>query len=799
MRHFAVTLVLILAFGATSLFAQVDDFGALDSILISQVTTSPGSSFSLSVTMFNDENIAGLAVPLYYSKDYLVFDSISFVGSAVQNWGFRGGTHDVAEATILIGAVAIGDAPVLAGRRKLAELHFHVRSDISADVTTLIDSAFVPPAGSFELNTSIAAIIRPAFKAGKVTISTVNQPPVFDPIAARTVNEGELVNLTVRASDPERAATKLHAGRLCPGAKFADNGNGTGLLTWQVPYVGEGSATSGVVSIVVVASDGDINSSLEIKFNVVNRNRLPEITVGSNIVGGAGDTLYVPFAASDPDFEAVSFSASGLPTGAALSAGNPGYVVWASDIADSGDYSFTLNATDATGGVASRQVGFRLLPNMPIELAISEEQAFSGEHVTVSLNLHNRVAVSGYEVLIGYDRTLLTLISAVKTGTRIESWSQLNVSTTSDGKVILSAKSNASNPATNPLAIGNGEVAKITFQISSDLSFAGFHSTLTYATINPLSNNENIAYDVSGAVIPRAQTLYANGGILVQRYEGLIGDINLNGVPFEIGDVVYFTNYFMDPVRYPLTGPRLQNSDVNQDGTPATLADLIRLIQIFTGGGNKVNTPTNGNAISYKLSSANSEWSYTLSNRAEFAAALFVLEVQSDRDYQFLSTENLAAFEVSMHQDGEYLRVLLHEKNGRNASVDAGDLIRLDGEFAIVSQQFVDHVGDDVPVGLDRATTLPTSFELLQNYPNPFNPETSISFDIPRSGHVTLEIINILGATVATPINGTLAAGRHTVAFRGVTPEGSPLPSGIYFYRMRSEQFESTRKMVLLK
>lgn len=799
MRHFATTLFLILALGATSLFAQVDDFGALDSILISQTTVSPGSSFSLSVTMFNDEGIAGLAVPLFYSKDYLVFDSVSFVGSAVQNWGFRGGTHDAAEASILIGAVAIGDAPVLAGRRKLAELYFRVRSDISADVITLIDSAFVPPAGSFELNTSNASIIRPEFQAGKVTISTVNRPPVFDPIAARTVNEGELVSLTVRATDPERSVTKLHAGRLCPGAKFTDSGNGTGLITWQVPYIGEGSATSRTVTIVIVASDGDLNSSLEIPFNVVNRNRLPEITVSANNVGGAGDTLYVPYAASDPDFESVSFNAIGLPAGAVLSAGNPGYVVWASSIADSGDYSFTLNAIDASGGVASRQVDFRLLPNMPIELAISDEQAFSGERVTVSLNLHNRVAISGYEVLIGYDRSLLTLVSAVQTGTRIESWSQFNVSSTSDGKVILSAKSNVSNPAVNQLAGGNGEVARITFQISSDLSFAGFHSTLTFATINPVANNENIAYGAGGEVIPRTQTLYANGGVLVKRYEGLIGDINLNGVPFEIGDVVYFTNFFMDPVKYPLVGARLQNSDVNQDGTPATLADLIKLIQIFTNGSGKMNVPDIGNAVSYKLSSTNDQWNYTLSNYAEFAAALFVLKVQSDRDYQFLSTENLAAFEVSTHQDGEYLRVLLHEKSGRNVAVNAGDLIRLDGEFDIVSQEFVDHTGGYVPVGLDRTVPLPTSYELLQNYPNPFNPETLISFDIPRSGHVTLEIINILGATVATPINGTLQAGRHTVAFRGVTPEGSQLPSGIYFYRMRSEQFESTRKMVLLK
>ncbi len=799
MRHFLLFLLLTLAFGAPTLFSQVDDFGALDSVLISQATVSPGTSFSLTVSMFNDESIAGLAVPLYYSKEHLVLDSVSFSGSVVRNWGFRGATHDTTEATILIGAVAIGDAPVLPGRGKLAELYFRVRSNISADAITLIDSAFVPPAGSFELNTSNASIIRPAFRAGKITITTTNRPPVFEPIASRTVNEGELVSFAVRASDPERTIPRLHAGRLCLGAKFTDNGNGTGFFSWQVPYVGAGSSGSGSVEVVLVASDGDLNTNLEISFDIVNRNRLPQITVGDNLVGGAGDTLYVPFAATDPDFETVSFSANGLPDGAQLGAGSPGYLMWFSDIADSGQYSFTLNATDESGGVASRQVQFRLMPNMPIEFAISDEQAFSGELVTVSLLLHNRVAVSGYEILVGFDRSLLTYVSAVKTGTRIAAWSQFSAIPTADGKVVLSAKSDPVSPSVNPLAIGNGEVARITFRISSDLSFAGFHSMLAFATINPLAENENIAFGDDGALIPRTQTLYANGGVLVKKYDGLIGDINLNGVPFEIGDVVYFTNFFMDPVRYPLTGERLQNSDVNQDGTPATLGDLVTLIKIFTNGGAKVNATAADNAISYEVSASDTDWQYSLAAPAEFAAALFILRIDGDRACQFAASEELATFDITTHQDGEYLRILLIEKSGQNIRLDAGELIRLDGAAEIVSQQFVDHTGSEVPVGLNRVTPLPTNFALLQNYPNPFNPETLISFELPKSGHVTLEIINLLGEIVSTPVDGTLAAGRHVVTFRSVNTEGAELPSGVYFYRMRSEQFESTRKMVLLK
>ena len=799
MKNFLLMLLAILALGCPALFAQVDNFGATDSILISQVTVSPGSQFSVTVTMVNDENIAGLAIPLYYSKEYLVFDSASFVGSSVRDWSFRSATFDTAEATLLIGAVAIEDAPVLPGRNKLVQLYFRTRSNIAADVITLIDSAFVPPAGSFELNTVNAAIIKPAFKAGKITISTANHPPVFDPIASRTVNEGELVNFTLRATDPERAAVKLFAGRLCPGAKFIDNGNGTGIFSWQVPYVGPGSAVGAPVSIVIVASDGQLNSNLEIAFEVVNRNRLPVITVSNNLQSGAGDTLVVPFAATDPDFETVSFSAEGLPTGAELGAANPGYLRWASNIADSGEYHFTLHATDESGGTASRQVDFRLLPNMPIEFRISDEQAFSGEQVTISLSMLNRVPVSGFDVLLGYDRSLLTYVSAVKTSTRIASWLQFNVAATPDGKVVLSARANPANPSANPLAIGNGEIAKITFQISSDLSFAGFHSIVSYAIINPLAENENIAYGGDGVVIARTQTLYTTGGVLVKKYQGLIGDINLNAVPFEIGDVVYFTNFFMDPIKYPLTGARLQNSDVNQDGVPATLGDLIRLIQIFTGGGAKISVPSFENAISYEILASNGKSTYQLTTAAEFSAALFVLQVDSEKTDQFVAAPALSGFEVVSHREGAYLRVLVHDKSGHSMALEAGDLFSLDGEITIISQQFVDQSGREMAVGLSRSAVLPESYELSQNYPNPFNPETLISFELPKSSHVTLEIINILGETVSTPVNETLSAGRHFVTFRGVGAGGAQLPSGIYFYRMRSEQFESTRKMVLLK
>jgi hypothetical protein len=89
---------------------------------------------------------------------------------------------------------------------------------------------------------------------------------------------------------------------------------------------------------------------------------------------------------------------------------------------------------------------------------------------------------------------------------------------------------------------------------------------------------------------------------------------------------------------------------------------------------------------------------------------------------------------------------------------------------------------------------LPTSFELAQNYPNPFNPTTQISYSIPTSGIVSIAVYNVLGQKVATLVDGQEDAGVHVVEF-----DGSSLASGMYFYRIDTQNFSETKKMVMLK
>jgi subtilisin-like proprotein convertase family protein len=85
-------------------------------------------------------------------------------------------------------------------------------------------------------------------------------------------------------------------------------------------------------------------------------------------------------------------------------------------------------------------------------------------------------------------------------------------------------------------------------------------------------------------------------------------------------------------------------------------------------------------------------------------------------------------------------------------------------------------------------------YKLYQNYPNPFNPSTIIKFQIKDLKLVTLKVYDILGKEVATLVNENLKAGEYEIAF-----SGNNLPSGIYFYKIITEDFSETKTMLLIK
>jgi hypothetical protein len=90
--------------------------------------------------------------------------------------------------------------------------------------------------------------------------------------------------------------------------------------------------------------------------------------------------------------------------------------------------------------------------------------------------------------------------------------------------------------------------------------------------------------------------------------------------------------------------------------------------------------------------------------------------------------------------------------------------------------------------------SIPTDYALSQNYPNPFNPTTTIQYQIPSSGVVTLRVYDVLGKQVFELVNQYQTAGSYMVKVNA-----QMLPSGMYLYELRSGSFVQTKRMILEK
>ncbi|MFA7419594.1 MAG: T9SS type A sorting domain-containing protein [Melioribacteraceae bacterium] len=108
--------------------------------------------------------------------------------------------------------------------------------------------------------------------------------------------------------------------------------------------------------------------------------------------------------------------------------------------------------------------------------------------------------------------------------------------------------------------------------------------------------------------------------------------------------------------------------------------------------------------------------------------------------------------------------------------------------------------GDTLRVDVNKEQQIPTHYELLQNYPNPFNPSTTIDYQIPTPGFVTLKVYDLLGREVATLVNEYKHPGNYKAKFNaGHLERSREMASGIYFYSLTAGSYSQTKKLILLK
>jgi hypothetical protein len=799
-------ILLVSIFFSTNLMGQSDPFGIQDTLTVSNTSSPRNGKVYVDINLNNDEPLYGFSVPLRFSPAYISCDTILFNNTKLENISVTQFMIDNQEGYVLFGGLVLieEEEPLATGPGKLARLVFDISPDAPVGLETAIDSGFVPPAGEMVLTGANAQEIFPVFNSGIITVDDDNYPPVFNELPRQYVVEGDTLSFRVEAYDRELDDYRITATRLPEGAEFSSQDN---TFTWVPDFVGPNSSIGNPHEVVFVASDSFSSSHMKVEIEVINKNRDPVISVVDGYEGDAGDTVEILVAAEDPDFENVTISASNLPQGCTYNNENPGVISWESAYSDSGSYLISLEAADESGAVVTKDVNLTLHAVAICDLALGEVQGYVGSTQIIPVNLLNRTAIKSMQLLIKYDPTALQMISISNGGTRTDNWEKFNVTHDAfSGRIWVVGEADAvGGTSVDPLPVGDGEILNLEFQATSNLDYAGIFVDVVFEFLDQLTYKDNTFVDENDQLIPQDDISYTNGSFFIKLYEGLIGDINLNGIAFEISDLIYFNNHFIDPNNYPLDGEKLQNSDINQDGRPGTLGDLVYFIRIVTGDADppgKMQSADNGLAANVKVRSYPNRISIHSDWDQEIGAAVFTFACEGEKPDIYQTERTTGLKQSSSYQDG-ILRVLICDPSGMAIRAGDGPLLELgvsDPEAVqLQSAELADIHGMDISTKISSAATVPEKFALGQNYPNPFNPTTTISLALPVESRVSLKIYNIMGQVVRTLLDEVMPAGYHEITWNGTDQNGNQVSSGVYFYKLQSDNFSETKKMIMLK
>ncbi|MBD3401558.1 T9SS type A sorting domain-containing protein [candidate division GN15 bacterium] len=288
---------------------------------------------------------------------------------------------------------------------------------------------------------------------------------------------------------------------------------------------------------------------------------------------------------------------------------------------------------------------------------------------------------------------------------------------------------------------------------------------------------------------------------------GFRGDVNMNGIHYEVGDVLIFTNYFIygSSVFTVNTQEQVASTDVNADNLTLTVADLTYLIRVVTGDASPILNRLNPYAQQVSVSTEQRDGRVTVATDAisSIGTAHFVYRVDSDLSLGDLRLRPAARdMDLTWHREGDELRILLYDLGHNRIPAGQQELfdMSIDGSGSLELQyaEVADYDGRPYESSY-RAGELPSTPSLEQNYPNPFNPSTTIQYALPAASDVTIEVLNLLGQRVRLLVDEYRGPGVHRLVWDGRDESGDRVASGVYFYRIATGDFVDSRKMLLLK
>ncbi len=541
-------------------------------------------------------------------------------------------------------------------------------------------------------------------------------------------------------------------------------------------------------------------------------------------------------------------------------------LVWAVN-GDTGRWCFQVKVTDGCGDFDTCSVCIDVFLETCLQLQIAKiENAFQGQDWEVSIDNPEQFAdpgvqpnpsgIGGFSFLLSYDCSCLQFLSARKGQMLVDQgWEFFTYRFGAIGNgncgtgcpsclIRIVAIADVNNGSAHPNMSRNnmGQWVVLKFRVTNDRTFAGqfcqvnwFWFDCTDNTVSDSTGNQLWVVDAlttfegtpidlatefpsnvancdqssggPGKPSPRKKLCFRNGGIDIPTPEQIDdrGDLNLNGLGYEVADAVLYENYFIygpsvlspDPTR---RQSQLAASDINGDGLILSVGDLVALIRVLTGDAQPL-PKLNPNAASVQLSwrEEGNELKIITSSASELGG-LFLNFKYAGRSVGEIKTLTAAeGMNFRAYVEGGTLRVLVHSET-RNGMIPAGAAafaLPVDGTVEFVEAQVSNYQGQNLPV-MTRAAALPTAFDISQNYPNPFNGKTSLALALPVASDYSLTIYNISGQVIKT-FSGSAPAGTKIITWDGTDKNGVPVSSGIYFYKTEAGSFHAVKKMLLIK
>ncbi len=205
--------------------------------------------------------------------------------------------------------------------------------------------------------------------------------------------------------------------------------------------------------------------------------------------------------------------------------------------------------------------------------------------------------------------------------------------------------------------------------------------------------------------------------------------------------------------------------------------------------------------LQYQFNSANAicaaqnSSGYNLGSAGSFGMWVFGDNSGNQLDYIFgLSSPKVVPVDTINWYGWKFVSMWRDSSDSSTSLFSGFAVRRLPGALLAGSTIYVDDITVNGRVSVPIPPPLPIAFKLYQNYPNPFNPTTTIQFNVPSSGFVSLKVYDVLGREVRTLVDKMEQPGNYTVTFNA-----GNLPSGVYFYMLEAGRFTAVKKMMVLK